>query len=175
MSGHNKWKQIKHKKEAVDKKRGQLFVKLLNAVRIAAKDEPNSDFNPRLRTVIEKAKKAHVPQENIERALKQSDNKNLEEVVVEAYGPAGSAIIIEAITDNTSRTINEIKNILSDYGAKFAEQGSVRWAFLPPSNIDTLWQPKFKQELSLKDQQKFNELIEALEEQNDVQKISTNA
>ena len=74
-----------------------------------------------------------------------------------------------------NRTINEIKNILSGYGAKFAEQGSVRWAFLPPSNIDTLWQPKFKQELSLKDQQKFNELIEALEEQNDVQKISTNA
>jgi len=174
MSGHSKWKQIKHKKEITDKKRSQLFVKLLNAVRIAAKDEPNPDFNPRLRTAVEKAKESHVPQENIERALKQSDDKNLEEVIIEAYGPSGSAIIIEAITDNRNRTINEIKKILSDFGAKFAEPGSVRWSFIAPSSGNVSWQPKFKQEFSSEDKQKLSELIEALQEHNDIQETFTN-
>ncbi|MEK9186468.1 MAG: YebC/PmpR family DNA-binding transcriptional regulator, partial [Patescibacteria group bacterium] len=98
MSGHNKWSQIQHKKGVVDKKRGATFSKLLNAVSIAARSGPNPDFNPRLRSVIEKAKENKVPQENIERAIsKASENKNLEELTIEAYGPEGSALIIEAI------------------------------------------------------------------------------
>lgn len=174
MSGHSKWKQIKHKKEATDKKRGRVFSKLLRAIRVAAKDEPNPDFNPRLRTAVEKAKEAQVPQDNILRALKQSDNKNLEEIIMEAYGPSGSAIIIEAVTDNRNRTTNEVKNILSDLDAKFAEPGSVRWVFAPPTPENMSWQPKFKQKLNNKDGQKLKELIEALEEHDDVQKIYTN-
>lgn len=174
MSGHSKWKTIRHKKELSDKKRSRVFSKLLGAIRITAKDEPNPDFNPRLRTAVEKAKEAQVPQENIERVLKQSDNKNLEEIVIEAYGPSGSAIIIEAITDNRNRTINEIKRILSDFGAKFAEPGSVRWSFTAPSAGNLYWQPKFKQELGSEDKQKLNELIEALQEYDDVQEIFTN-
>jgi len=174
MSGHSKWKQIKHKKEITDKKRGKVFSKLLRAIRIAAKDESNPDFNPRLRTAVEKAKEAQVPQENIKRALSESDNKDLEEIVMEAYGPSGSAIIIEAITDNRNRTTNEIKNILSDLGAKFAEPGSVRWVFTPPTPENMSWQPKFKQGLGNEDKQELEELVEALEEHDDVQKIFTN-
>ena len=175
MAGHSKWKQIKHKKEVTDKRRGRVFSKLLRAIRIAAKNESNPDFNPRLRTAVEKAKEAQVPQENIKRALSESDNKNLEEIIMEAYGPSGSAIIIEAITDNRNRTTNEIKNILSDLDAKFALPGSVRWAFAPPSPENMSWQPKFKQELKQEDKEKLIQIIEALEEHDDVQKVSTNA
>ncbi|OGY60957.1 MAG: hypothetical protein A3F99_00900 [Candidatus Colwellbacteria bacterium RIFCSPLOWO2_12_FULL_43_11] len=174
MSGHSKWSQIKHKKGVTDKKRGQVFGKILRAIRIAAKDESNPEFNPRLRTVIEKAKEAQVPQENIERALKQTENKDLEEIIIEAYGPAGSAIIIEAITDNRNRTINEIKAILSNEGAKFADPGSVKWAFDLPKPGE-LWQPKFKQALNEEDKTKLYALVQVLEEYEDTQKVSTNA
>ncbi len=174
MSGHSKWKQIKHKKEATDKKRSQLFAKLLRAIRVAAKEDINPEFNPRLRTTIEKAKEAHVPQENIERALKQSDNKNLEEVIIEAYGPAGSALIIEAITDNRNRTVREVRNILSVSGAKFAEPGGVRWVFNVPTSYGTDWQPKFRQSLNDKDKYRLQELVEVLENHDDVQKVTTN-
>lgn len=173
MSGHSKWKQIKHKKEITDKKRSQNFSKLLKAIRVAAKGESNPEFS-RLRSTIDKAKEFHVPQDNIERALEQSEEKNLEEVVVEAYGPGGSALIIEAVTDNTNRTINEIKNILKIMGAKFADPGSVRWSFEPPTN-ETSWRAKFKQELNDTDLEKLAQLVEALEEHDDVQKIFTNA
>jgi len=174
MAGHSKWKQIKHKKEVTDKKRSQVFAKMLSAIRIAGKGESNPDFNPRLRAAIEKAKEAQVPQENIERALKQNDSKNLEELIIEAYGPAGSAMIIEAVTDNRNRTISEIKNILNEVGAKFAEQGSVKWSFDAPSG-DLPWQPKFKQELGEEDKVKLSKIVEELEEHQDVQKITTNS
>lgn len=174
MSGHSKWKQIKHKKEITDKKRGQSFSKLLQAIRVAAKGEPNPEFNPRLRSTIDKAKEFHVPQDNIERAVEQSGEKDLEEVTIEAYGPGGSALIIEAVTDNTNRTIHEIKNILKIMGAKFAEPGSVRWSFELPTN-EADWVSKFKQELNEADSEKLIQLVEALEEHDDIQKIFTNA
>jgi len=130
MSGHNKWSQIKNKKGVADVKRGKVFSKMLRAISIAAKSEPNQQFNPRLRSAVETAKEYLVPLDNIERAInKASDQKDLSEMVIEAYGPEGSAIIIEAITDNTNRTISEVKKILSDHDAKFANQGSVLWAF----------------------------------------------
>lgn len=173
MSGHNKWKQIKHKKGITDKKRSQNFSKLLKAIRVAAKNDSNPEFNPRLRSVIDKAKEFQVPQDSIERAIEQSGEKDLEEVVIEAYGPGGSALIVEAVTDNTNRTINEIKNILKNMGAKFAEPGSVRWSFESPTS-ETGWTPKFKQELNELDLEKLTQLVETLEEHDDVQKISTN-
>src|SRR3989338_11296018 len=109
MSGHSKWSQIKHKKGTTDQKRGQLFSKLLKAISIAAKKEPNPLYNPRLRSVIEKAKENSVPQENIERAIsKASEEKNLDEVIIEAYGPEGAALIIQGVTDNTNRTVAEV-------------------------------------------------------------------
>jgi len=194
MSGHNKWSQIKNKKGTADAKRGQLFGKLLKAISIAAKSAPNPQFNPRLRSAIEQAKKSNVPLENIERAIsKAGEEKNLEDVTIEAYGPEGVAMIIEAITDNTNRTINEIRHILDIQGAKMANQGSVLWSFeqiadergpnAPACNAmrsiagrDSRgnWQPKFKQPVSQETTDKISQITEALEEHDDVQKVITN-
>jgi len=175
MSGHSKWSQIKHKKEAADQKRGKVFSKLLSAILAAAKSEPNPEFNPRLRTAIEKAKESNVPGENIERALRHASEsgQNIEELIFEAYGPGGAAILIEAISDNKNRTIQKIKKTLNEFGAKWAESGSVRWAFEQLSAGG--WKAKFPQELSDEDKNKLKILIEALEENDDVQKVYTNA
>ncbi|MFA5083845.1 MAG: YebC/PmpR family DNA-binding transcriptional regulator [Candidatus Paceibacterota bacterium] len=173
MSGHSHTKTIKHEKDATDQKRGRLFSKLLNAIAIAAREEPNPQFNPRLRTTIEKARQNNVPQENIERAVKRaSEDKTLEELIIGAYGPEGAAVLIEAITDNKNRTIPEIKKILSDHDAKFAEPESVLWAF--EKNADGHWQSKFKQQVSEESKNKLNELIKTLEAQDDVQNTHTN-
>ncbi len=175
MSGHSKWKTIKHKKEASDQKRGQVFSKLINAISIAARQEANPQFNARLRAAVEKAKENKVPQENIERAIKRaSEDKNLEELVIEAYGPEGAAILIEAVTDNKNRTISEIKKILSDNNAKFAEAGSVRWAFEVSGNEGS-WQAKFKQEISAVAKEKLISLISELESRDDIQGVYANA
>ncbi len=176
MSGHSHWAGIKHKKGAADQKRGLVFSKLLNAISIATKTESNPQFNPRLRTAIEKAQQKNVPKDNIERAVKRaSEQKDLEELIIEAYGPEGSAILIEAITDSRNRTISEVKKILSDNNAKFGEQGSVRWAFENINGDDgIIWQIKFKQEISKDAKQKLQGLIKKLEERDDIQNIYTN-
>src|SRR3989338_3436736 len=149
MSGHSKWKQIQHKKGAADLKRGRIFSKLLRAISIAAKTEPNPQFNPRLRSAIEKAKENNVPADNIERAVsKASEQKNLEDVTIEAYGPEGAALIIQAITDNTNRTVNEIRNILNERGAKMATPGSVLWAFNAQTAGGQEYAAKFPQPIS---------------------------
>lgn len=174
MSGHSHWKQIQHQKGAADQKRAKIFSKLLIAISIAAKAEPNPQFNPRLRTTIEKAKENKVPQENIERAIKKaSESKNLEEVLVEAYGPEGSALIVEAITDNKNRTISEIKNILNENSAKIANPGSVLWAFNPPVS-GSGWSAKFPQPISDAGKTQLQTLVEALEDHDDIQKVTTN-
>jgi len=176
MSGHSHWAGIKHQKGVTDQKRGQLFSKLLAAITAAVRTEPNPDFNPRLRTAVQKAKENMVPAENIERAIKKAAEagQNLEEIVLEAYGPGGTAIIIEAVTDNRNRTIPEVKKILSDLGGKWAEPGSVLWAFEPPSG-ERPWQAKFPQELSPEDRERLSALVAGLEEHGDVQKIIVSA
>ena len=176
MSGHSHWAGIKHKKGTADQKRGLVFSKLLNAISIAAKTETNPQFNPRLRTAVEKAQQNNVPKDNIERAIKRAlEQKDLEELLIEAYGPEGSAILIEAVTDSRNRTISEIKKILSDNNAKFGEQGSVKWAFESLNSDDgIIWQVKFKQEIPEEAKKKLQELIDELEERDDVQKIYTN-
>jgi len=178
MAGHSHWAGIKRKKDTTDKKRAALFSKLLKAVSIAAREESNPQFNPRLRTAVEKARENNVPQDNIERAIKRaSEEKDLEDLIIEAYGPEGAAILIEAITDSHNRTIAEIKKILSDNNAKFAEPGSVKWAFNPPiggAGISGEWQAKFKQEISDEAKEKLQNLIEALEDRDDVQDVFVN-
>lgn len=176
MSGHSHWAGIKHKKGATDQKRGKIFSKLLTAISAAAKSEPNPDFNPRLRTAIQKAKEASVPADNIERAVKRASEvaQNIEELVFEAYGPGGTAIIIEAISDSKNRTVAEVKKILNESGGKWAESGSVRWAFEKESPA-TDWKPKFPQKLNGEDKSKLDELVLVLEEHDDVQKVTTNA
>ena len=173
MSGHSKWSQIKHKKGITDKKRGQIFSKLSKAITIAAKDEPNPQFNIRLKAAIEKAKENQVPQENIERAIKKASEagENLEELLMEAYGPEGSAILIEAITDSRNRTVAEVKKILKDQDAKWADPGSVMWAF---EKINNDWQAKFPQKISEDGMKKLETLLEALDNHDDVEDVITN-
>lgn len=176
MSGHSHWAGIKHKKEITDQKRGKIFSKLLVAISAAAKSEQNPDFNPRLRTAIEKAKAVSVPQENIDRAIKRASEASaaLDELIFEAYGPGGSAILIEAVSDNRNRTVQEIKLILKERNGKWAETGSVRWAFEVAPGEEKTWQAKFPQDISDDDKDSLGRLIEALEENDDVQGVYTN-
>lgn len=152
----------------------------MKAVTAAARAEPNSDFNPRLRTTIQKAKELSVPLDNIERAIKKASEPGaaIEELIMEAYAPGGSALLIEALTDSKNRTIAEIKKTLSDHGAKWAEPGSVRWAFSAQGGSapdGEKWASKFPQELGEDDGEKLSALIDALEEREDVQEVYTNA
>lgn len=174
MSGHSHWAGIKRKKEITDKKRGKIFSKLSKAITAAVGTEPNPDFNPRLRTAVQKAKEASVPVDNIERAIKKASEPGaaLEELTIESYGPGGAALLIKAIADNKNRVIAEIKKILSDHGAKWAEQGSVRWAF---EEKEGELVPKFTQDLGAEDAAKLGTLMDALDEHDDVQDVYTNA
>lgn len=134
MSGHSKWAQIKHKKAATDKKRGQIFSKLARAITVAAKEKGGgAQTNPALRVAVEKAKAANMPSENIERAIERGAGGEgaggLEEFTYEAYGPGGTALIIEGITDNKNRTVAELRHLLSSRGGKLADSGSVAWMF----------------------------------------------
>lgn len=173
MSGHSKWSQIKTKKGVTDKKRGALFSKLLKAVKAAARTETNPDFNPRLRTAIETAKEANVPMDNITRAIEGSKDKNLEDLLIEAYGPGGVAIVIAAVTDSRNRTMAELRKILTDAGGKVAEPGSVMWAFDHSNNGE--WTAKFPLAIDQGAGEKLAELVETLDEQEDVINVITNA
>ncbi|MDP2668701.1 MAG: YebC/PmpR family DNA-binding transcriptional regulator [bacterium] len=180
MSGHSKWAQIKHRKAATDAKKGKIFSKLSRAVTLAAKDPPagggrDPKINHKLAGAIEEAKKANMPSDNIERAIAKASAKDgveLKEVLYEVYGPGGSAIIITAVTDNSNRTTNEIKHLLSELGAKLGEHGSAMWAFNKDGKEFTA---KFPAQLSGDDIQKFEELLSALDDQEDVQDVYSNA
>ncbi|OGF61701.1 hypothetical protein A2662_02305 [Candidatus Giovannonibacteria bacterium RIFCSPHIGHO2_01_FULL_45_33] len=176
MSGHSKWAQIKHRKAATDAKRGKIFSKLSRAVTLTAKElGADPKINHKLAGAIEEAKKANMPSENIERAIAKASAKDgveLKEVLYEVYGPGGSAIIITAVTDNSNRTTNEIKHLLSEHGAKLGERGSSMWAFNKDGKEFTA---KFPAQLSGGDIQKFENLLSALDDQEDVQDVYSNA
>lgn len=178
MSGHSHWAGIKHKKEITDQKRGKVFSKLLKAISAAVQTEPNPDFNPRLRTAVAKAKEASVPQENIDRAIQKASESaaNLEELLFEAYGPGGIAILIEAISDNKNRIVQEVKLILKECNGKWAESGSVQWAFEKTNTGgESGWHAKFPQDVPNNEKAALDALVEALEENDDVQNVYTNA
>ncbi len=134
MSGHSKWATIKHKKAKEDAKRGKLFTKLIREITAAARiGGGNPDANPRLRIAIEKAKECNMPKSNIENAIKRGTGElegvSYEEVNYEGYGPGGTAILIEALTDNKKRCAAEIRHILSRHGGSLGEVGCVSWMF----------------------------------------------
>jgi len=134
MSGHSKWSQIKRQKAVTDKKKGNLFTKLAKTITIATKQGgPDPDSNFKLRLAIDKARSSNMPNDNIERAIKRGSGETgentIEEVIYEAFGPGGSAIIIEATTDNKNRTTAEIRNILSKHQGNLGNSGSVIWMF----------------------------------------------
>jgi len=172
MAGHSKWKQIKHHKGVIDKKRSRLFSKLANIISIAAKKEPDPQFNPTLRSAIERAKAANLPQANIERAVKRAEeSKDLEELTLEIYGPEGSGLLVQAVTDNRNRTTNEIRALLKDFDAKLGHPGSLQWSFEKDGDD---YKPKFPQAVQEDAKEKIQALIEALEEREDIKEIYTN-
>jgi len=135
MSGHSKWASIRHKKGAVDAKRGKLFTRIIREITIAAKQGGGDpDANSRLRAVISKAKDANMPKDNIEKAIKKGTGElegySLEEIIYEGYGPSGVAIMIDTMTDNKNRTTAEIRNILTKSGGNLGENGCVSWIFV---------------------------------------------
>lgn len=169
MAGHSKWKQIKHKKGATDLARGRLFSKLANVITIAARGGADPQFNPTLRSAVETARKNQMPQENIARAIKRAaEHGDLEALLIEAYGPEGLGVLIEAITDNRNRTMNEIKALFKDYDTKLASPGSLLWSF---EKTEEGYKPKFMPEVSDEAREKMRKLIEKLDERDDVKKV----
>ncbi|MAG14150.1 MAG: YebC/PmpR family DNA-binding transcriptional regulator [Spirochaetales bacterium] len=134
MSGHSKWASIRHKKGAVDAKRGKLFTKIIREITVAARSgggEPES--NPRLRTAILAARSANMPKDNIDRAIKKGtgelEGANYEELIYEAYGPGGVALLVNCLTDNRNRTAADVRSILTKNGGSMGEAGSVSYLF----------------------------------------------
>lgn len=136
MSGHSKWHNIKVRKMAVDAKRGKIYTKHARLIEIAVREGGLKDpaTNPRLRTALENARSDSVPNTIIERAMKKGagegkEGARMEELLYEAFGPAGTAYLIEVLTDNRNRTLSNVKNILHNHGGRMAEHGAVSWMF----------------------------------------------
>lgn len=135
MSGHSKWSTIKHQKGAKDVKRGALFTKLSREINVAVKTggggDPEANF--RLRLAVDKARGQNMPNDNIQRAINNAlgsnDGANYDEVIYEGFGPGGSAVLVQALTDNRNRTVSEVRNAFSKGGGNMGESGSVGWMF----------------------------------------------
>ena len=133
MAGHSKWANIKHKKAKEDAKRGQTFTKIIKEITVCAKAGGIPENNPQLRQLIEKAKEANMPAENMIRAIKKGTGElpgvSYEAISYEGYGPGGTAIIIEALTDNKNRTVADLRHIFGRHNGNLAETGAVNWMF----------------------------------------------
>ncbi len=139
MSGHSKWATIKHKKAALDSKRGKTFTRLIKEIQIAARNGGDPDGNPRLRTAIIAAKAVSMPAENIKRAVMRGTGEleggQIDEILFEGYGPGGAAVLVNVATDNRNRTVSEIRHAFSKNGGNLGEVGSVAWMFERKSQI----------------------------------------
>jgi YebC/PmpR family DNA-binding regulatory protein len=134
MSGHSKWSTIKRKKGAADAKRGKIFTKLIREIATASRiGGGDPDGNPRLRLVIDKARQANMPKDNIVRAIKKGTGTDeavaYEEAIYEGYGPGGAAVLIETLTDNKNRTVGEVRHVLTKHGGNLGASGSVNYLF----------------------------------------------
>jgi len=134
MSGHSKWHTIKHKKGALDAKRGKMFTRIIKELTVAARNGGgDADSNPRLRTGIADAKAVNMPADNIKKAIQRGTGElpgvNYEEVTYEGYGPGGAAVIIETFTDNRNRTVGELRHMLTKHSGNLGETNSVAWMF----------------------------------------------
>ncbi len=134
MSGHSKWHSIKHKKGAADAKRGKIFTNIIKEITVAARlSGGDPDGNPRLRTIIDKAKGVNMPAENIKRAIQKGTGElpgqAYEDATYEGYGPSGVAVLVEAVTDNKNRTVSDIRHVFSKHGGNLGQTGSVSHLF----------------------------------------------
>ena len=139
MSGHSKWATIKHKKAALDAKRGKIFTRLIKEIMIAARAGGDPDSNARLRTAVTAAKAVSMPADNIKRAIMRGTGEleggQIDEIMFEGYGPGGAAVLVSVATDNRNRTVSEIRHVFSKNGGNLGEQGSVAWMFDRKSQI----------------------------------------
>ena len=139
MSGHSKWATIKHKKAALDSKRGKVFTRLIKEIQIAARSGGDPDGNPRLRTAIAAAKGVSMPADNIKKAIMRGTGEleggQIDEIMFEGYGPGGAAVLVAVATDNRNRTVSEIRHMFGKNGGNLGEQGSVGWMFDRRSQI----------------------------------------
>jgi YebC/PmpR family DNA-binding regulatory protein len=173
MAGHSKWAKLKHTKGKTDAQRSKLFSKLVKIIGVELKKAKGDKTAPGVRAAVEKAQGANMPKDNIERALSKSDAKELEQVMYEAYGPGGCALLIDCWTDSRNRTNQELKHLLSLHGGSMANPGAAAWAF--SKNAEGKYEPMAPLELTHEDAQKMAELSDALEEHDDVNEIYSSA
>lgn len=174
MAGHNKWAQIKRQKEKNDGNKSAVWGKLAKRIAVESKIAKGDMNAPNLRSIIDAAKRANMPKDNIERAVSKgtSGADSLESISYETYGPGGCAIIIETLTDSRNRTAQEIKHLLSELGLALAAPGSAAWAF--EKTVEG-YRPVTTVPLSPEDDAKLMELLEKIDAYDDVQEIYTNA
>ncbi|MEX0649582.1 MAG: YebC/PmpR family DNA-binding transcriptional regulator [Candidatus Andersenbacteria bacterium] len=169
MSGHSKWHKIRHQKAVNDQKKSKAFGRLARDVKVAARQERDPTKNAALRDAIERAKKANMPQSNIDRLLRERDNSNLAEIVYEGFGPGGVGILINTRTDNPNRAVGQIRTIFKMHGFELGGPNSVRWKFTHDLS------PQFPVSLSPTDTAALGAFLAALEELEDVEEIHTDA
>ena len=180
MSGHSKWSQIKRKKSLTDAKRGQIFSKLSKIIELAAKKGSDLKTNLALKAAVDQAKAVNMPVANIERAIQKGSGQlegsnGLEEVVYEAYGSGGVALLIIGVTSNKNRTVAEVKHLLAKHGASLSGAGSVTWLFDSKYEAGEItWLAKQTIKLGAEDEKKLEDLMEDLDENEDVSEVFTN-
>jgi YebC/PmpR family DNA-binding regulatory protein len=168
MSGHSKWAQIKRKKEVVDRKKGVIFGRISREILAAAKDGVDPDRNTGLRDAIARARAANMPQDNIDRLLNRASNKQMKEATYEAFGPGGIALLLFVTTDNSNRTVQEIRSILKEHGGSLASPGAASWRFKNGQAVAP-------QTLSKENAEKLQALLTDLQEHPDIADITTDA
>ena len=173
MAGHSKWAKLKHTKGKTDAQKAKLFSKHVRIIGVELRKDKGDKNAAGVRNAVERALADNMPKDNIERALNKNDGVELEQVTYEAYGPGGTALVIEAMTDNKNRTVQELKHLLSLHGGTLANQGAAMWAFT--KNAEGTLEPMAPVELSDEDNQKMADLAEALEEHDDVNEIFSSA
>lgn len=175
MAGHSKWHNIKRKKEAQDKKKAAKFSKLSKLIMVEAREGGGDpDKNPSLRTLIDKAKDADMPKDNIERAIKKGTGElegvSYTKVIYEGYGPEGVAFLVKASTDNNNRTVAELRLLFEKFGGSLGDSGSAAYIFAKDAE-----NPSFEIDVTdTKKLEKLENLIEALEEHDDIERVYTN-
>ncbi len=175
MSGHNKWSKIKRQKGASDAQKSKIFGKLVRYITVEAKKAGGNLSSPGLVAAIKKAKDANCPNDTIDRAIKKGTTDNsaaMENITYEAYGPGGSALVIEALTDNRNKAAQEIKHILSKHGYSLAGIGAATWAFKKEHGE---WIPQTMTPISEEDGVKLDEILAEFEDNEEVQDVYTNA
>lgn len=176
MSGHSKWSQIKRQKGATDAAKSRIFSRFARLITLEAKKAGGNLSSPALQSAIARAKEANMPKDNIERAISKGASKeagDLEQVVYEFYGPGGSAIVVDALTDNRNRTTAEIKHLISKNGSELAAPGSALWAFSKsPDGVFTPNEPLV--DVIGADEERLTTILTLLDEHEDVQRTFTN-